>query len=148
MKNLILSLLLMTAAAFAQQRATVYDLGPQVQSSHIVSNGYPWRAWGYVYARGAYTGRDACTLDESLRPVGVWVIQGSTGDPSEYSGVMRVTVGSRSVYFGGVVTAIDEDGFPLSSLFDAKGAGDGGKVEITPRSTRCFGGELKIFQGE
>lgn len=148
MKKTILLLLLLIIPAFGQQRAAVYDLGPEVFSTYRISKGYPWRAWGYVYRRGTYASRPACEYDDSIKPVGLWVIHGTTGNPSRYRGTYRITIGAQTVFFNGEVAALDDDGFPLSSLFETKGAGEGGRAEITPRTTQCFGGELKVFNGE
>lgn len=149
MRKALLICLLLAVEAFAQQRATVYELGPEVFSTHARANGYQWRAWGYVYPRGTQARLGGpCQWDDRIAPLGVYVVHGTTGGPGQHLATYRVSIGQQNLYFNGEVQAADEEGFPLSSLFDLTGAGDGAKAELTPRSTDCFGGELKIFAGE
>lgn len=153
MRKLLFVLCLLIAPAFSQGRqATVYDLGPELTSTHTRTNGYPWRAYGLVYKRNAVNPSAPCEVPDA-QAVGYYVIYGRRGGPADHQGTYRISIGGEHLYFDGFVIAQDEDRQPLSALFDLTRFQDGqlvaaGDAELTPRAVGCFGGELKIFKSE
>lgn len=157
-----LVLVLASYPARAQQReAIAYDLGPEVYSTYRRSNGYPWYAWGYVYSAGTYSDRPACEYDDSgvgVKPVGIYAIYGSSGNPAEHLGTYRITVAGVSRYFrADSLKVLNDDGKFKSYLFDLLSIKVSGQqpsfdspqsfIEFTGRSTQCFGGAVKLFLG-
>lgn len=142
-------LLAVSLQADAQQRAQIFELGPQVTDNIKAANGYQWRAWGWVYARGSFANpKAACSVNES-GIIGYWSAEGWQGNAAAHSARYRVTVyGNATWYFRGDVAALDGDGLPASLLYpliDYRGNLTGGSVEYEPRSVDCFGGRVKVF---
>ena len=154
MRRILFALCFLIVPAFSQGRqAIVYDMGPELTSSHTRTNGYPWRAYGLVYKRNTVRPSAPCEVPDA-QAVGYYVIYGRSGNPAEHQGTYRVTLGEypvqQSYYFDGIIVAQDEARQPLSTLFDVSRIEAGqivaaGDAEFTPRSVGCFGGELKLF---
>lgn len=152
MKRIALFLLVFfTVEAFglAQgQRATVYELGPPVMDTSRQS-AFNWRAWGFVYPRGTVT-KDGCDQPEA-RSIGYWTAYVERGGAPSHVALYRVVIGGEQFTFNGEVSALDDDGFPASILFDWNKLEAGqflpaGSVVYEPRSSACLGGQLSIFK--
>lgn len=139
------------------QRATVYELGPQVLDTVKQSGGYQWRAYGFVYPRGTFEPKkDSCSSDTPRQSIGHWTAYGWKGNAGEHSATYRFVIHGEQFLFSGDVVAVDEEGFPASTLFDLFKILGGQIVNsdspatavYTPRSNECFGGELRVFQNE
>lgn len=130
------------------QRATVYELGPPVLDTARQSP-FNWRAWGFVFPRGTIT-KDRCAQPEA-RSIGHWTAYVERGNAANHTALYRVAINGEQFTFSGEVSALDDEGFPASILFDLSKLEAGqfipaGSVVYEPHSSACLGGLLRIFR--
>ena len=155
----ILFLTVLASPAFAQASFDVetYDLGPEIFGSPT-HGAYGIR--GRIYPAGTYTPapgqpapRDACTPAEGVPWVGNYYFRIAAGDQAENVGeyvwnLGRWPVITQVITSGWWYSGPDEAGLPIVNFYPASILNRPEKVlfiEYTPRSTACFGGQLKIF---
>jgi hypothetical protein len=142
------------------RQGVVYDLGVETYSTTGRPGFTRFYAAGNIYPAGTYTPntgqplpRGVCDRADDVQRVGYFVIYGESGGAGKHNAIYRVVIGEKTLYFSGLIEAIDESGSPISSLFELATLSNGVFrvseppvfAEFTPRSNVCFGGQLKLF---
>ncbi len=162
MKRSFLILLLMALPAFATapRQAAIFDLGVDTFSTfgrpgftrfYVARNIYP--PGTYTPQPGQPLPRGACDRADDVQRIGYYVIYGESGSAGRHNAIYRVVIGEKAFYFSGLIEAFDELNAPISTLFELATLSNGvfhisqppSFAEFTPRSTACFGGQLKLF---
>lgn len=160
--KLILSLFLFASLTIstAQVQPITAELGPAIFSTLPQANGYQWVARGYIYPPGTYTPkpgeslpRGACEFPDGVQSIGSYAIFGSAGFVGEHLATYRVTIRGESFAWSGLMTYYEDGGGAPGSMLYSAGKLQGGRIitepqidaEYAPRSTVCFGGQVKIF---
>lgn len=148
------------AFAVSERQAAVFDLGAPSFSTAGRPGGVRFYATGNIYPAGTYTPqpgqplpRGTCDSADDVHRVGYYVIYGESGNAGKHTATYRIVISGKIRYFSGTVESNDELGAPVSTLFELARI-EGGQLivddpaefaEFTPRSSNCFGGQIKLF---